>query len=157
VLHTPAHRSAPDAGQGELLSVTTLSDPCPGRVVVEVVGEVDSYTAPALEVCLQSQAGRPGVRELVVYLGQVTFLGAAGVEVLAQADRRCRMRGARLVIRTGRRRAVLRPLQLSGLTDVVAVDPAEAERPPRRSPRTGAYPRTGARRSSAARRRRVCR
>ncbi|WP_448624355.1 STAS domain-containing protein [Geodermatophilus sp. URMC 64] len=149
MLHPTARRSAP--GPGPLLSVTTLPDPRPGRVVVEVVGEVDAYTAPALDVCLQSQARQPGVRELVVHLGQVTFLGAAGVTVLAQADRRCRMRGARLVIRTGGRRAVLRPLRLSGLTDVVAVDPAERDRPQPRTPRTTGRPRTGPRRPSARR------
>ncbi|WP_157937115.1 STAS domain-containing protein [Geodermatophilus chilensis] len=138
-----------------------MPDPRPGRVVVEVVGEVvgevDTSTAPALEVCLTSQARQPGVRELVVYLGQVTFLGAAGVTVLAQAHRRCRMRGARLVIRTGGRRCVLRPLQLVGLADLVAVDPADAERPQPRGPRTPRRPRTTPRRPSARRPRRVCR
>jgi anti-anti-sigma factor len=153
VLHSPARRTALDPDP--LLSVTTVPDPRPGRVVVEVVGEVDSYTAPALDACLRSQASQPGVRELVVYLGQVTFLDAAGVTVLAQADRRCRMRGARLVIRTGGRRAVLRPLRLTGLTDQVAVDPAGAERELPRSPRTGRRARRTARRPSARRSERV--
>jgi anti-anti-sigma factor len=155
VLHTPIHRSVSDHGQ--LLSVTTVSDPRPGRVVVEVVGEVDSCTAPALDVCLQSQASQPGVRELVVYLGQATFLGAAGVKVLAQADRRCRMRGTRLVIRTGGRPAVLRSLQLTGLAEPVAVDPADGERPEPRGPRTTGRQRTSPRRPSGRRPRRVCR
>ena len=47
MLHTPALRPVP--APGELMSVTTLPDPRPGRVVVEVVGEVDDYTAPALD------------------------------------------------------------------------------------------------------------
>ncbi|MGY1691393.1 anti-sigma factor antagonist [Geodermatophilus sp. SYSU D01105] len=151
MLRTPVHRPAPDPGH--LLSVTTVPDPRPGRVVVEVAGEVDSYTAPALDVCLTSQAGQRGVRELVVCLGQVTFLGAAGVRALARAERRCRVRGARMVIRTGGRRRVLPPLQLTGLADVVAVDPADAEPPPPRGPRL----RTTPRRPSARRPRRVCR
>jgi anti-anti-sigma factor len=155
VLHTPAHCSTP--GPERLLSVRTVPDPRPGRVVVEVVGEVDTCTAPALEVCLTSQARQPGVRELVVYLGQVTFLGAAGVTVLARAHRCCRMRGARLVIRTGGRGGVLRPLQLSGLTDLVAVDPADAGRPQPRGPRTPGRLRTTPRRPSARRPRRVYR
>jgi anti-sigma B factor antagonist len=158
VLHTtPAHRSIRDAVSGELLSVTTLPATRPGRVVVEVVGEVDSYTAPALDICLLSQATQPGVRELVVHLGRVTFLGNAGVRVLAQADRRCRMRGARLVIRTNGRRAVLRSLQLTGLADLVAVDPVDGERLEPRGPRTTGRPRTSPRRHSAPRPRRVCR
>ncbi|MGY1704840.1 anti-sigma factor antagonist [Geodermatophilus sp. SYSU D00697] len=154
MLHTPVHRSTPDPDQ--LLSVQTLPDPRPGRVVVEVVGEVDSYTAPALDLCLTSQARQRGVRELVVSLGQVTFLGAAGVGVLAQADRRCRMRGGRLVVRTGGRPAVLRALQMTGLADLVAVDPDGVDPQPH-GPRTTGRPRTSPRRPSARRRRRVCR
>jgi anti-sigma B factor antagonist len=153
VLPSPALRSAPDPDP--LLSVTTVRDPRPGRVVVEVVGDVDGYTAPALDACLRSQATQPGVRELVVHLGQVTFLDAAGVGVLARADRRCRMRGARLVIRTGGRSAVLRPLRLTRLTDLVAVDPAPAGSGLPRSPRTGAQPRRTARRPSTRRPQRV--
>ena len=116
MLLTPAHRAAPDPGP--LLSVTTLPVVRPDRVVVEVTGEVDAYTAPALDVCLQSQAARCGVRELVADLRRVTFLDAAGVTALAAAQRRCRTRGARLVIRTGGQRKVLRVLQLTGLADV---------------------------------------
>jgi anti-sigma B factor antagonist len=135
VLKAPRSRSAP--APGALLSVSTVADPRPGRAVVEVVGEVDSYTAPVLDLCLRSRAGRPGVRELVVDLGQVTFLGAAGVEVLADADHRCRRHGARLVVRTGGRRAVLCPLRLAGFADRVAVDPDDGGRALRIGPRTG--------------------
>ncbi len=48
-------------------------------------------------------------------LAPVTFSGAAGVTVLAQAHRRCRTRGARLVLRCAGRRRVLRSRQLTGL------------------------------------------
>jgi anti-anti-sigma factor len=100
----PAPRSAPDPDQ--LLAVTTLPGTGPGRVVVEVTGEVDTYTAPLLGACLHSQSGRRGLRELIVDLEQVTLLGTAGVAALAQARRRCRMRGARLVVRCDGRRGV---------------------------------------------------
>jgi anti-sigma B factor antagonist len=126
VPHAAAHRSASDPGQ--LLSVRTVADPRPGRVAVEVVGEVDTYTAPVLDICLQSQASQPGVRELVVHLGQVQFLGAAGIEVLAQVADRCRTRRARLAIHPGGRRTVLRCLQLAGLDTFVAVDRSTATR-----------------------------
>jgi anti-anti-sigma factor len=126
VLDAPRSRSVPDPGA--LLSVSAVADPRPGSAAVEVVGEVDSYTAPVLAACLRSRAGQPGLRELVVDLQQVTFLGAAGVEVLADADRRCRRHGARLVIRAGGRRAVLCPLRLTGLADRVPVDPGRVRR-----------------------------
>jgi hypothetical protein len=104
VPHTVFHPTVSDPGH--LLSVHTVTDPRPGRVAVEVVGEADSRTAPALDVCLRSQAGRPGVRELVVDLTGVI----------------------RLVVRTGGRRAELYPLRLTGHPGVV--DPDERGRRP---------------------------
>jgi len=50
MLPTPLRPAAPDPGQ--LLSVTALPAGRPGRVVVEVTGEVDAYTAPVLDLCL---------------------------------------------------------------------------------------------------------
>jgi anti-sigma B factor antagonist len=125
MLPTPLRPAAPDPGQ--LLSVTALPAGRPGRVVVEVTGEVDAYTAPVLDLCLQSQATRPAVREIVADLRRVTLLGAAGVTALARAQRRCRTRGARLMIATGGRRDVLRVLRLTGLADMVTVDPVAVE------------------------------
>jgi anti-anti-sigma factor len=118
-----------------MLSVTTLPRIRAGHVVVEVIGELDSFTAPVVEACLRSQALQRGARELVVDLRKVTFLGAAGVTVLAQAHRRCRLRGVRLVLRCGGRRSVLRPLQVTGLADLVAIDPSESGPTP--TPRSG--------------------
>jgi anti-anti-sigma factor len=110
------------ADPDQLLSVTTVRDERAGRVVVDVAGEVDAYTAPLLDACLRSQSRQRELRELVVDLADVDFLGAAGIRVLARAGRRCRLRGARLVILTGGR-AALRPLELGRLTDCFAVDP----------------------------------
>ncbi len=154
MLHTPASPAAPDAGQ--LLSVTAVSGTRPGSVFVEVTGEVDAHTAPVLDACLHSQTRRRGVHEVVVDLSQVAFLGAAGITALAQAHRRCRMRGARLVVHTGGERRLLRALQLTGFADLVAVDPTELE-PQVRGPRTAARPRPRPRQAPIRRPRRVCR
>ena len=154
MLHTPASPAAPDPGQ--LLSVAALPGTRPGSVVVEVTGEVDAYTAPLLDVCLNSQARQRGVREVVVDLSRVTFLGAAGVTVLAQAHRRCGMRGARLVVHTGGWRRLLRALRLTGFADLVAIDPTEPE-PQSPGPRTAARPRPRPRRTPIRRPRRACR
>ena len=125
MLPTPVRPVAPDPGQ--LLSVTALLAAGPGRVVVEVTGEVDASTAPVLDLCLQSQAARPALREIVADLRRVTLFGAAGVTALARTQRRCRTRGARLRIATGGRRDVLRVLRLSDLAGVVTVDPHAVE------------------------------
>jgi anti-sigma B factor antagonist len=94
-------------------------------VIVEVVGEVDHYTAPLLGGCLRRQCERRGLRELVVDMDGVTFLAGAGLTVLAQARQRCSTRGVRLMVRCSGRRAVLRPLQLAGLSGLVPLDPGE--------------------------------
>jgi anti-anti-sigma factor len=153
VLAAPVAKAAADSGR--LLSVTAVPGERPGRVVVDVIGEVDAYTAPLLQLCLHSQTTRRGLRQLVVDLKQVTFLGAAGVTVLAEADRRCRMRGARLVLRSGRR--VLSLLQHTGLTDLVSLDPDDSDRPRPGGGRTAARPQPTPRRPARERRRRVCR
>lgn len=59
--------------------------PADAPVVVRVAGEVDADTAPRLAAALR--AARPCGDPLVVDLGRVTFLGAAGVRVLADAVR----------------------------------------------------------------------
>jgi anti-sigma B factor antagonist len=146
---------APDPGQ--LLSVTAAPGDQPGQTVVTAAGEVDAFTAPLLEACLCTQARRRGVRELVVDLRQVTFLGAAGVALLARVRWRCQARGARLVLRCGGRRSVLRPLKLTGLADRVIIDPGDAPSDPVRDARTAARPAVRRRRPQVRRPRRVCR
>ncbi|MFL6096728.1 MAG: STAS domain-containing protein, partial [Blastococcus sp.] len=58
------------------------------------------------------------VRELTVDLGEVTFLDSAGLCVLATAHRRAGRQDVRLrVLATSR--AVVRPLQITGLWDLL--------------------------------------
>jgi anti-anti-sigma factor len=116
----------PDLDREQLLSVRSVPEKRTGRVVVEVTGEVDTYTAPLLDACLRSQADRPGVRQVVVDLRGVTFLGAVGGSVIARAYRRCRASGARLTLRTDGNRTVERSLELTGLGDMVAGRTADA-------------------------------
>jgi anti-sigma B factor antagonist len=113
VLAAPV-RSRPLAA-GDLLSVTALPAGR-GRAVVEVAGELDTYTAPLLEACVRGQLVRPGLRALVVDLSQVSFLGAAGLAVLARAQHTCRERGAGFVVRGEPHSLVSRVVRRAGLT-----------------------------------------
>jgi len=134
VVAVPTPSPAPEPGQ--LLSVTALPGDRPGHVLVEVTGEVDSSTAPLLQLCLDSQTDRDGLRELTVDLNQVSFLGAAGVAALARARQRCRERSVRLVLHSAGRRRVFGPRQLTELSDLVGVAPVEASGPRPGSRRT---------------------
>ena len=97
------------------------------RVVLDVVGEVDAFTAPLLQACVRTQLSRPGLRELVLDMGGVEFLGVAGVSVVGEAGRRSRERGVRFRLRSHGRPQVVQPLELSGvIDDVRAFEAVEA-------------------------------
>ena len=119
---TPLHRTDLE----QLLSVTALPERRPGHVVVQVRGEIDTYTEPLLRACLRSQITRPTTAELVVDLRNVIFLGAAGIAALVSARTSCRTRGIRFAVRAGDQPRVRRPLALAGLADLVRAEPADA-------------------------------
>lgn len=99
------------------VEVTTSSEGC--RVLVR--GEVDSSTAPGLCDCLLDVLGRPGLTSVEVDLSQVTFLDSAGLSALAVAHRAAVGADRVLRMRCGTARAVVRPLQITGLWDVFGV------------------------------------
>ncbi len=90
-------------------------------VLLTVSGEVDSSSAPRLrEVVDAAFADR--VPALTVDLDGVTFLDSAGLCVLAGAHRRAAEGGVLLRV-VASSRAVIRPLQITGLYDLLAVEP----------------------------------
>lgn len=115
-------------GADDLLWVAARPIDVRGRVVVEVVGEVDHYTAPLLGSCLRGQTARRGLRELVVDVRRVTFLAGVGLALLVEARERCAARGVRLALRCDGRRAVLGSLELAGLSALLGVEAPEQNR-----------------------------
>ena len=100
------------------------------HVVLDVVGHVDAFTAPLLCACLRTQLSRAGLRELVVDVGGVQFMGAAGVSAIVEASRRARERRLRFRLRAHDRRGVRWPPELAGLLDGLEVEPDLAARLP---------------------------
>jgi anti-sigma B factor antagonist len=88
---------------------------------VRVSGEVDSTTAPGLRSCLLEVIARPGGAAVEVDLREVTFLDSAGLSALATAHRAAQAAGRALRMRCGTTRAVVRPLQITGLWTVFTV------------------------------------
>jgi len=136
-VHVPVSIPSATVVPEELLSVTGSPVDGRGRVVVAVRREVDAYTAPLLEACLEGQVARRKVRAVVVDLEEVTHLGAVGIAVLLRVRRRCLSRGTRLVVRTGGQRRTQRPLELAGLAQLVSEEES-VRRPARRGPVGGA-------------------
>lgn len=87
------------------------------RVVLDVIGEVDGFTAPLLQACVRTQLSRPRLRELILDMGGVEVLGVAGVSVVVEAGRRSRERGVRLRLRAHDRPQVVQPLEPTGVLD----------------------------------------
>ena len=88
--------------------------------VVTAAGEIDSTTAPVLRERLETLLDGD-VHEVTVDLGQVTFLDSAGLCVLATAHRRAVRQDVRLRVLASSR-AVIRPLQITGLWDLLRAE-----------------------------------
>jgi anti-sigma B factor antagonist len=112
-----AHHSA----AGDLdVSVTTAGR---STSVVHVSGDVDMLTAPVFARHVRQQLRSDGqARSLVIDLTGVTFLGSAGLAVLAEARTTAEKQDVvlRVVAAT---RLVLRPLQVTGLDKLLTILP----------------------------------
>jgi anti-sigma B factor antagonist len=91
---------------------------------VSAAGEVDSTSAPVLRQQIEALLD-DDVRELTVDLGQVTFLDSAGLCVLAAAHRRAVSQDVTMRVLASSR-AVIRPLQITGLWDLLKAERVEA-------------------------------
>jgi anti-anti-sigma factor len=104
------------APAGDVFGVTVEHDGA--AVVVRVRGEVDLVSAPELESSfVLALHERPAV--LVADLTDVTFFASAGLAVLVNAQEQAGARTRFCVVAPAR--AVRRPLELTGLTGVIAV------------------------------------
>ncbi|MGY1643560.1 STAS domain-containing protein [Geodermatophilus sp. SYSU D00703] len=92
-------------------------------VRLTVAGEVDSSSAPSLRRSVD-EAFAAGARDMTIDLDAVTFLDSAGLCVLAAAHRRAEEDGLRLRVLASNR-AVMRPLQITGLWELLAVEQVE--------------------------------
>ncbi len=93
-------------------------------LVLHVTGEVDMLTAPILAEQINYQVGADGVaagRSLVVDLTGVGFLGSAGLAVLAEASKRASDQALPKVRVVAGSRAVLRPIEVTGLDSVLDI------------------------------------
>ncbi|UOX92291.1 STAS domain-containing protein [Amycolatopsis sp. FBCC-B4732] len=102
----PAHRLPSPRAPADGLTGRT-----PDAIVVEVTGDIDLCTVPRLEATLEEHLRAcPGV--LRVDLGEVHFLGAAGLRALERAAEQAAEAGVHLVFDPGRSHAAIRALEL---------------------------------------------
>ncbi len=102
---------------GETPTVTALE--LPGAIVLTVAGEIDMATSPVLENAVRDALTRTPKR-LVIDLSGAEFFSSAGITVLMLAHSNRAGVALRVVAKD---RVVLRPLELSGLTEDLAIHP----------------------------------
>jgi anti-sigma B factor antagonist len=120
-----------DPAAGDLLSIEVTAAPA----IVTVAGEIDSTTAPELRQRLDDLLDG-GATEFTVDLRQVSFLDSAGLCVLAGTHRRAVRDGVRMRLLASSR-AVVRPLQITGLWELLQAEQVEATIPIQQSLRAG--------------------
>jgi anti-sigma B factor antagonist len=92
-----------------------------GVVIVRAVGDIDLGTAPLLSQHLtqgEAQLTPPG--PLVLDMTGVEFLASVGLSELIKHSKQCTDLGSRLIV-VATQRAVLRSLNLTGLTETISV------------------------------------
>jgi anti-sigma B factor antagonist len=106
----------PAAHLGFAIELTTAG---PGTVL-EVAGEIDAAVSGELRDRLAAavEAGAP----VIVDFSGVTFCDSTGLTALIHAHRAAEAAGTRFVLVT-EQRAVLRPITLLGLADVLEIHP----------------------------------
>ncbi len=103
------------------MELALSSSSCQERTIVHVAGEIDVYTAPVLRRYLDEQIHQ-GVVDLVVDLGQVTFLDSTGLGVLVGRLRFMRQHGGSMVLVSDNER-VLKVFGITGLDRVFDIRP----------------------------------
>jgi anti-sigma B factor antagonist len=113
--------SAEESNNAEVgLATVAVERPADDIAVVRVDGEVDMVTAPALESQVVSLLEEKP-RVLVIDLSAVRFFSSAGLAVLALAHREADEATELRVVANDP--AVLRPMELTGLTEDLLIRP----------------------------------
>ncbi|MDZ7578574.1 MAG: STAS domain-containing protein [Candidatus Nanopelagicales bacterium] len=92
------------------------------QTIVAVTGELDVYTAPDFEACLEELV-KAGKTKLVIDLTGVSFLDSTGLGVMVKALKWVREAGGRLRVVADEDR-IARVFRITGLDDVLALSPA---------------------------------
>ena len=91
-------------------------------VVVMVAGEIDILTVDRVRAAVTAGFDQlPDGASLVIDLSKVTFLGSPGLQALVEAARAARRRREPLRIVVDNTRPVIRPIELVGLDDLLAL------------------------------------
>ncbi|MEV6277859.1 anti-sigma factor antagonist [Nocardia sp. NPDC051832] len=89
--------------------------------VVAIFGEVDADTAPLLAEAVREGLDRTRAPFCVLDLTNVDYLGGAGLQTLAKTRHEAERRREPLRVVVDANRPVIRPLEITGLEEVLAL------------------------------------
>ncbi|MDO8106538.1 STAS domain-containing protein [Isoptericola sp. b441] len=107
------------------MDVSVTSRQIGDRTVIEVTGEIDVYTAPALREEIASLVDAEHT-SIVVDLTQVSFMDSTGLGVLVGALKKVRTLGGDLSLVINEEK-ILKVFRITALTQVFAIHPSLAE------------------------------
>jgi anti-sigma B factor antagonist len=114
-----ADESTDEPAVEQLLHISVWREPA--AIVVFANGEVDILTAGRLRAAVNKELGEAEGRPVVVDLTAVTFLGSHGLAALADAALTAQQRQEPLRVVVDETRTVIRPLQITGLDEVLSL------------------------------------
>ena len=88
------------------------------ETVIEIVGRLDTITAPALDKTINEDMGE--VKNLVLDLTDMEYISSAGLRVLLAAQKKMQKIGAMKV--TGVREEVMEVFDMTGFTDILTIE-----------------------------------
>lgn len=102
-------------------SVSVVTSVVAGVPATRVVGEIDAANVDMVQAEVSTQVDQ-AASALVVDLTRVTFFASSGLAMLLYTQRKATARGVGFAV-VAHHRAVLRPLEVTGLTDLLAICP----------------------------------
>jgi anti-anti-sigma factor len=97
------------------LPTIEIEEAAPRTLLVRVRGDLDAEVTAQLRAELDREMAEMPVQILLVDLSRVTLFGSAGIGLLLELHRRCRVEDRHLVLVGTACPAVHRPLRISGL------------------------------------------
>ena len=88
------------------------------ETVIEIVGRLDTITAPALDKTINEDMGE--VKNLVLDLTCMEYISSAGLRVLLAAQKKMQKIGSMKV--TGVREEVMEVFDMTGFTDILTIE-----------------------------------
>ena len=88
------------------------------EITIEVVGRLDTITAPVLESTINENLG--GIKTLVLDLGGLEYISSAGLRVLLGAHKKMQKLGAMKVTKVCQE--VMEILEMTGFADILVIE-----------------------------------